>query len=255
MNNLIEAASWDSVLQLDISTQVLGGPGGPANAQAQALLNRLAYLLTADGSNKIGFDPLGAYDPNTIGAAALQALAAIIPLGGAAGQIVMPPDGSGGYTIGFANPATFPGVVNIPGTVNATDPAAGNVGQYLSQVTLSSAAVSLTSPNPLNVVALTLPAGDWDVDGRIGFTGDATSVTYFSAGLWLTTGQMPTDDNLFSARGSATSPMAIDTRQRVPGVRVLSSTPTTVYLVAQASFSGGTVGCKAYGKVRARRVS
>lgn len=44
MTNLVPTPSFDDVFQLETTTPVLGGPGGPANSPAQALLNRTAYL-------------------------------------------------------------------------------------------------------------------------------------------------------------------------------------------------------------------
>lgn len=44
MTNLVPAPSLDDVYQLEVTTPVLGGPGGPANSPAQALLNRTAFL-------------------------------------------------------------------------------------------------------------------------------------------------------------------------------------------------------------------
>lgn len=44
MTNLTAASSWDSVPQLETTTAALGGPGGPLNLPAQALLNRTKYL-------------------------------------------------------------------------------------------------------------------------------------------------------------------------------------------------------------------
>lgn len=42
---LTPVAAWDDVPQASDQMQLLGGPGGPLNAQAQRLLNRTAYLL------------------------------------------------------------------------------------------------------------------------------------------------------------------------------------------------------------------
>lgn len=44
MANLTPTASFDNVIQLETNTVALGGAGGVMNAQAQALLNRTAYL-------------------------------------------------------------------------------------------------------------------------------------------------------------------------------------------------------------------
>lgn len=44
MANLTPVSSDDSVIQLETTTLALGGPGGPMNQQAQALLNKITYL-------------------------------------------------------------------------------------------------------------------------------------------------------------------------------------------------------------------
>lgn len=44
MADLTPVSSFDDVPQLETTTQALGGPGGPMNTQAQALLNRTQYL-------------------------------------------------------------------------------------------------------------------------------------------------------------------------------------------------------------------
>ena len=45
MTNLVAAPGWDPVPQLETYTPALGGPGGPMNSQAQALLNRQERML------------------------------------------------------------------------------------------------------------------------------------------------------------------------------------------------------------------
>ena len=47
MANLTPVNSFDNVIQLETNTIALGGVGGIMNAQAQALLNRTAYLNSA----------------------------------------------------------------------------------------------------------------------------------------------------------------------------------------------------------------
>lgn len=44
MSNLTPSESWDDVFQIETTTPVLGGPGGPANVPHQGLLNRTEYL-------------------------------------------------------------------------------------------------------------------------------------------------------------------------------------------------------------------
>lgn len=45
MTNLTPNAGWDDVPQLETTTKAMGGPSGPMNLQAQALLNRTERLL------------------------------------------------------------------------------------------------------------------------------------------------------------------------------------------------------------------
>lgn len=47
MSNLTPTPGWDDVPQFETNTPVLGGPGGPMNSQAQALLNRTESLKQA----------------------------------------------------------------------------------------------------------------------------------------------------------------------------------------------------------------
>jgi hypothetical protein len=47
MTNLTGTPTWSDVPQLERNTEALGGPGGPMNAQAQALANRTEYLSDA----------------------------------------------------------------------------------------------------------------------------------------------------------------------------------------------------------------
>ena len=65
MTDLIPNPSLDDVPQIETNTLVLGGFGGPANQQAQALLNRQAYL-EAQRVSVEDFDDLITVKPNPI---------------------------------------------------------------------------------------------------------------------------------------------------------------------------------------------
>lgn len=54
MANLNGTPSWDDVFQLELDTVAKAGVGGVMNTQAQALLNRIEYLTSANGSTKVG---------------------------------------------------------------------------------------------------------------------------------------------------------------------------------------------------------
>lgn len=51
MTNLTAAPGWDDVPQIEVTTPLKGGPAGPLNAPAQALLNRTEYLVKGGASN------------------------------------------------------------------------------------------------------------------------------------------------------------------------------------------------------------
>lgn len=59
MTDLIPVASFDPVLQLETTTQALGGPGAVMNAQAQALLNRTEFLKEQNDALGDDADPAG----------------------------------------------------------------------------------------------------------------------------------------------------------------------------------------------------
>ena len=61
MTNLTAVAGWDNVPQLEVDTLALGGVGSPMNTQAQALLNRMAFLQGAGGAAKIGAADAGGF--------------------------------------------------------------------------------------------------------------------------------------------------------------------------------------------------
>nr|WP_320132011.1 hypothetical protein [uncultured Holophaga sp.] len=50
MSALTPSASWDDVTQIETTTAVLGGEGGPANTPHQELLNRTEFLKNKLGS-------------------------------------------------------------------------------------------------------------------------------------------------------------------------------------------------------------
>jgi hypothetical protein len=82
MTNLTATAGWDAVPQIDTTTALLGGPGGPLNRPAQALLNRSEWLraqmsFVTDPAFAGGADPSGVLDSTT---AILAAIASGKPL-------------------------------------------------------------------------------------------------------------------------------------------------------------------------------
>lgn len=134
----------------------------------------------------------------------------------------------------------------ITGLTTGTAAASGIVGQEVSAV--SGAAVSLTSGTLTNIVSISLPAGDWELEHAARVT-NAGNVTLLNFGVSATSATLPTD---WWDRYNITTTLAAGTSTR-QGMsrRVLLSTTTTLYLVLQATF---TSTCTADGYIRARRV-
>lgn len=145
-----------------------------------------------------------------------------------------------------------------------TAASAQNVGEYLVQSRLRSAATNLTSATPLNVTAtpLTLTAGDWDIYGSISFEDEVggTTPTRFQAAISQTSATLPATDTISVANSNGEfmvqSQFASFT---LSGIETLNIPPhpvkltgnTIFYLVAQSTFGAGTVGT--FGSIWARR--
>lgn len=129
--------------------------------------------------------------------------------------------------------------------------AAGTFGEYIEGVLASGSATGLTTATAKNVTSISLTAGDWDVTGVVDYVLTAATATDFKSGSSSTSATFGGQDS------SVNMPLIVtllsDTYgQMIPVQRFSLASTTTVYLVAQATFSAGTVD--AYGTIRARRV-
>jgi len=136
----------------------------------------------------------------------------------------------------------------IPAGATATQPGAGKVGELVSASFGGNFAGSTT---PQNYTSFVLQPGVWDVEayGVFGGQGATTSNDWILA--------------ISTVSGSVGSNLVGAVHERRPGAldysvslvitrrRVAISVPTTYYLNAQATFSGGTYGVQ--GDVQARR--
>lgn len=143
---------------------------------------------------------------------------------------------------------------NIVGVSNASNAAAGSVGQLISSVIASGSPVSLSTGVSANVTSIALTAGDWDVMGNISFNWSITANNLI-LGAWtsLTSATAP-DASLFNSdvvinSGVVTTFNSI-TAMDTPSFRVNVSTTTTVFLSCQATFTGTVTAC---GGIYARR--
>lgn len=136
----------------------------------------------------------------------------------------------------------------IVGTTTNNNANAGSVGEF---VTATASSVALTSGTPTNVTSISLTAGDWEVSGNVLFAaGTGAAATLLQTSVSSTSGTITggADNSLLGA----TLPAGIGSTLGAPVQRFSLSATTTIYLVAQANFSGGTYNATV--RIRARRV-
>lgn len=136
-------------------------------------------------------------------------------------------------------------------TATNDNASSGNIGEYVSSDIPSGSAVGLVSVTPKNLTSISLTAGDWDVACVPVFTPGG-NVTYVEATLSTTSATLDTTLGRLGVTSYAagTAVAGAITSPVLPARFSLSST-TTIYCVAQASF---TVSMTVYGNLHARRV-
>lgn len=140
---------------------------------------------------------------------------------------------------------------NISLTVNYQSAYGVNTSVSASVAVASS--VTLSNATATDLTTISLAPGAYDVSCVMGLTRSGTVVTTQAiANISLTTGTLATiGDGRFD---SVTGPTAINQCYSIPSWPLTVSATTTVYLVAQAAFSGGTT-LKAYGRISARGIT
>ena len=145
----------------------------------------------------------------------------------------------------------------LAGTTTNDNATAGNMGEFVSSSIATASSVALTTNTPVNITSISLTAGDWIVYGQVAFT--ATSTTHVSqrvGAISTTTGTLPTsisDSTQSSFYFTEASEIigSNDSCFEVSPCRQSLSGTTTIYLVAQGTFTTSTL--KAYGFIAARR--
>jgi hypothetical protein len=136
------------------------------------------------------------------------------------------------------------------GTTTNNSAAALHVGEFVSNVRLSSSAISLTNATATDVTSISLTAGDWDVWGNVTIVwASANGVT----GLcWISsTSATPPDASL---SGGLIVLNQLENRICAPQLRFSLASTTTIYLSAFATTTGGGNTRTACGGIYARRV-
>jgi len=172
-----------------------------------------------------------------------------------ANSSVLVTDGSGVPSLSTTLPAfttssiTFsPTTGGIVGTTTNDNAAAGKVGEFVSSIISSASPVNLANGTPTDITSISLSAGDWNIEGHVYIINGTTS-SVFAGWTSLTSATLP-DSSL-----RATITAVISNGQwgsPTPFLRVSIASTTTVYLSAQANFTGGSAS--GVGAIYARRI-
>lgn len=150
----------------------------------------------------------------------------------------------------FGDPLIITGN-SLSGTIAADNAIGGTLGQIASSLVASGSAVSLTTATAANVTSISLTAGDWDVEGNVNYIAATATVTTKQAAVNSTSATLPTDGSEVYS-GVQMTLVSVTDGIGLPRKRINVNITTTVYLIAQATFSAGAV--TAFGSITARRV-
>lgn len=146
------------------------------------------------------------------------------------------------------------GGVAVQGSNTNDSASAGFVGEYISSTIAAGSALALTTGTPLNVTSISLTAGDWTVAAHayvkmgtstsytnVNYSGSTTSATQdFTPGRWI----------------NFSTPAAVIGNTHITfgavSFRLSLASTTTVYLVAQSTFTVSTAD--AWGAISGRRL-
>lgn len=147
---------------------------------------------------------------------------------------------------------TFDGQLIGKGTATNDSASTGYIGECTESTVAVGSAVTLTTATAKTVTSISLTAGDWEVHGIVNFLAAAITGTQTLAGIGQTNNSLTgltRGDNRVESPQVPTS--AADKSLVIPGYRLSLSGTTTIYLIAYATFSAGTLTCN--GRISARR--
>ncbi len=143
----------------------------------------------------------------------------------------------------------------ITGTTTNDSAAAGNVGEYVSSSVAIGSTTPLTTSTPINLVSISLTAGDWDVYFEPVFS-PATTTSYTvlisSISLVSVTQDTSSGEAFAGLYTPAVVPGASNISLRVGPRRISIASTTTIFGFINAVFTVSTMA--AWGTLRARRI-
>jgi hypothetical protein len=154
-----------------------------------------------------------------------------------------------------ATSISFSSTSGIIGVTDSTNAATGSVGEFVNSNVLLASAISLTTATSANITSISLTAGDWDVFGNVGCTGNAATLVQSIAGWVSSTSATAPDASLICGPSLGTTGVAIFAQTyycfSVFQQRFSLAGTTTIYLSVNSTFSVNS--CSAFGTISARR--
>jgi hypothetical protein len=147
----------------------------------------------------------------------------------------------------FTGPVTIPAGSNIVGVTNGANPAAGQVGEFITNTTSN---VGIASQNWMSITSIALTPGDWDIWGNYTLVGTGGDFGIIAGGLSLGANASPG----YPASSLAfTSAIVQNCVLPVPTIRIITASTATLYLNCYCSFTVGTATANAEIDARRRR--
>lgn len=126
------------------------------------------------------------------------------------------------------------------------------LGSKISASVATGSAVSLTTATPANVTNITLTPGTWSVSGTIYYKPASASTSRQDASINGTSATLSTTEGAYVTTIFSSTVASISFSNVLQEQIIAVTTNTTEYLVAQATFSAGTMG--AFGEIHATRI-
>lgn len=160
-----------------------------------------------------------------------------------AGVAALAPMALGGGAMGAPVP-----IASRKGVTDGSSAAAGDIGEVISAINTVGTPVSTTNVG-VNVASISLPPGDWDVQGDV-FIATTASLVSAHGGINNVSAAIP-GVALNASRQSINVAGMANTMLSLKACRALVTVTTVYYLIAQAGFTSGS--CTATGVIWARR--
>jgi hypothetical protein len=146
------------------------------------------------------------------------------------------------------------------GVTDNSNAPSGYVGQFVSSVLTKVNGIVLPTGTPTSITSIYLTEGDWDIRGQVDYTcGNATTQIQIAIqGTSLTNNAFSDGQDTYSTLNLGASTFnqgtTIDMGLPIKTRRLSIGSPQTIYLVAQANFTGTSASVKGYGTIEARRM-